>query len=84
MGRGVLARALRDEVADVRVFLNGDPAELAAGATIQAALEALELPAEGRGVAVAVDREVVPRGRWSEHELSEDARVEIVRAVQGG
>jgi sulfur carrier protein len=68
----------------VRVFLNGDPAELAAGATVEAALEALELPAQGRGVAVAVDSEVVPRGRWSEHELSEDARVEIVRAVQGG
>jgi sulfur carrier protein len=68
----------------MRVFLNGDPAELDAGATVQAALEALELPAEGRGVAVAVDREVVPRGRWSEHELSEDAHVEIVRAVQGG
>jgi sulfur carrier protein len=68
----------------VRVFLNGDPAELADGATVQAALEALELPAQGRGVAVAVDSEVVPRGRWSEHELSEDARVEIVRAVQGG
>jgi sulfur carrier protein len=68
----------------MRVFLNGDPAELEAGATVQAVLEALELPAEGRGVAVAVDSEVVPRGRWSEHELSEDARVEIVRAVQGG
>ena len=68
----------------MRVFLNGDPAELDAGATVQAALEALELPAEGRGVAVAVDREVIPRGRWSDHELSEDARVEIVRAVQGG
>lgn len=68
----------------MRVFLNGDPAELEAGATVQAVLEALELPAEGRGVAVAVDSEVVPRGRWSEHELSEDARVEIVRAIQGG
>jgi sulfur carrier protein len=68
----------------MRVFLNGDPAELEAGATVQAVLEVLELPAEGRGVAVAVDSEVVPRGRWSEHELNEDARVEIVRAVQGG
>jgi sulfur carrier protein len=68
----------------MRVFLNGDPAELEAGATVEAVLEALELPAEGRGVAVAVDSEVVPRGRWSEHKLSEDARVEIVRAVQGG
>jgi len=68
----------------LRVLINGDPAELESGATVQAVVEALELPAQGRGVAVAVDSEVVPRGRWSEHELSEDARVEVVRAVQGG
>jgi sulfur carrier protein len=68
----------------MRVFVNGDPAELDPGATVQAVIEVLAVPAQGRGVAVAVDSEVVPRGRWSEHELSEDARVEIVRAVQGG
>jgi sulfur carrier protein len=68
----------------VRVLINGDPAELESGATVLAVVEALELPAQGRGVAVAVDSEVVPRSRWSEHELSEDARVEVVRAVQGG
>ena len=38
----------------------------------------------GRGVAVAVDAEVVPRGQWGAHELQEGARVEILRAIQGG
>jgi sulfur carrier protein len=37
-----------------------------------------------RGIAVAVDGNVVPRARLGEVQLTEGARVEIVRAVQGG
>jgi sulfur carrier protein len=68
----------------VKVLLNGETAELAAGATLQAAVESLDLPASGRGVAVAVDAEVVPRTQWDTHELTEGARVEVLRAIQGG
>jgi sulfur carrier protein len=68
----------------VRVVLNGSEADLADGATVQAAVEALDLPAAGRGVAVAVDAEVVPRTEWDTHELTEGARVEVLRAIQGG
>jgi sulfur carrier protein len=68
----------------MRVLLNGAEAELTNGATVQAAIEALELPAAGRGVAVAVDAEVVPRTEWETHELTEGARVEVLRAIQGG
>jgi sulfur carrier protein len=66
----------------VKVLVNGEQTELAAGATVEAVLASLELP--DRGVAVAVDAEVVPRGEWQAHELSEGARVEILRAIQGG
>ena len=68
----------------MRVLLNGAETELADGATVEAALESLDLPAAGRGVAVAVDAEVVPRGRWAATELHDGARVEILRAIQGG
>jgi sulfur carrier protein len=68
----------------MRVVLNGSEAELTDGATVQAAIDALDLPASGRGVAVAVDAEVVPRTEWDTHELTEGARVEVLRAIQGG
>jgi len=42
------------------------------------------MPAAGRGVAVAVDAEVVPRGQWDTHKLDDGARVEVLRAIQGG
>jgi sulfur carrier protein len=68
----------------VRVLLNGAETELLEGATVQAALDGLALPAAGRGVAVAVDAEVVPRGQWDRTELHDGARVEVLRAIQGG
>ena len=66
----------------MKVLVNGKPTELETGATVAAVLASLDLP--DRGVAVAVDAEVVPRGEWPEHELSEGARVEVLRAIQGG
>jgi len=68
----------------MKVVLNGEAAELDSGATVRTALDALDLPGAGRGVAVAVDAEVVPRGQWDSTELHEGARVEILRAIQGG
>ena len=68
----------------MKVLINGRETLLADGATVQAAVDALELPAAGRGVAVAVDAEVVPRGHWPAYELADGARVEVVRAIQGG
>lgn len=39
---------------------------------------------DGRGVAVAVDAVVVPRGAWATTPVRDGARVEVVGAVQGG
>jgi sulfur carrier protein len=68
----------------MNVLLNGDSCDLREGATLNDAVEASGAPPEGRGVAVAVDGEVVPRGRWNATELSEGQRVEVLQAVQGG
>jgi sulfur carrier protein len=68
----------------VRIVLNGDERELDEAASVRAAVTAAGAPAGGRGVAVALDGEVVPRARWDETRLAEGARVEVVQAVQGG
>ena len=41
-------------------------------------------PSDGRGVAVALDGEVVPRGDWSTTPFREGQEVEVLHAVQGG
>ncbi|HWH44307.1 MAG TPA: sulfur carrier protein ThiS [Thermoleophilaceae bacterium] len=66
------------------VTLNGEPAELRDSATVEDAVVASGAPSPHRGVAVAVDGEVVPRGEWDGTRLEEGQRVEVLRAVQGG
>jgi sulfur carrier protein len=66
------------------ILLNGKKREIAPGSTVRTLLEVLDVPAGARGVAVAVDAEVVPRGEWETTELDDGARVEVLRAIQGG
>jgi sulfur carrier protein len=67
------------------VTVNGERREMPAGATVAAVVARLGGAASGgRGVAVAVEGEVVPRGAWNRTSLAEGAHVEVVAAVQGG
>jgi len=66
------------------VMVNGQSRELPPGATVATAIEALSPAPGGRGVAVAVEGAVVPRGSWADTALSEGAHVEVVAAIQGG
>jgi sulfur carrier protein len=68
----------------MNVVLNGDRRELREGALLVDAITASGAPADRRGVAVAVDGEVVPRSEWDATELADGARVEVLQAVQGG
>lgn len=67
----------------MRLVVNGEPTEIPEGETVAWILDRLQI-VDPRGVAVAVDGEVVPRSGWAEESLSEGQRVEVVRAVQGG
>ena len=66
------------------VVVNGEPRELATGTTVAGVVATLTGVPEGRGVAVALDGEVVPRGDWQRTHVAEGARLEVVVAVQGG
>jgi sulfur carrier protein len=66
------------------ISVNGQDCDMHAGETVAAALARLELSPDSRGVAVAVDGEVVPRAQWQSFTLGEHARVEVLTAMQGG
>jgi len=68
----------------VRIELNGEPRELPAGATLADAVRASGADTETRGVAVALEGEVVPRGEWESTPLREHGKVEVLAAIQGG
>jgi sulfur carrier protein len=65
------------------VRLNGRTETLPEGGLLTDALVRLGVE-DPRGVAVALDGEVVPRGSWATTPLHEGQAVEVLRAVQGG
>jgi thiazole synthase len=68
----------------MRIELNGSVCELGAGATLADAVRLSGAEPEARGLAVALDGEVVPRAGWPETTLSEGQQVEVLAAIQGG
>ncbi len=68
----------------MRVTVNGELRELPAGATVASVVERFCAIPEGRGVAVAVAGEVVPRTAWARTLLRDGVQVEVLGAVQGG
>jgi sulfur carrier protein len=66
----------------VQVKLNGEPHELPDGSTMAEAVAAVTSLA--RGVAAAVNGDVVARSSWAATPLRDGDQVEVVTAVQGG
>ena len=64
--------------------MNGEPVEVRAGATIADIVTALTDAEDPKGVAVAVDRAVVPRSEWSTTPARAGSLIEVVSAVAGG
>ena len=68
----------------MKVVLNGEQRELSERASVRDAVTAAGAPGEARGVAVALDGEVVPRGEWATTRVREGQELEVLHAVQGG
>ncbi len=64
------------------VIVNGTAQEVAPGTTVAQLLEEWSCPLDG--IAVACNRDVVPRSRWASTALADGDHVEIVTAAAGG
>ena len=71
----------------MQIELNGNPTEVSDGVTIAEVIGLVgggRIPEDRRGVAVALDGEVVPRSSWDETRPADGASIEVVAAIQGG
>jgi len=66
----------------MQIRVNGEPKEIADGATLADLIALLQLA--DRRIAVEVNQELAPRSTFQSHRLQPDDRVEIVRAIGGG
>jgi len=65
----------------MRVTVNGESREIAS-ASVDALLSELEY--EGTHFAIALNYDVVPKGRWAETPLKAGDEIEIITQRQGG
>lgn len=69
----------------IEISLNGEAAEVAADATVADVLLGLGLdPTDPKGIAVAVNDEVVRKEDWTSRSVDAGDRVEVITARQGG
>lgn len=66
----------------MQVFVNGDPIEIEAGATVAALVR--QLTDDPRGIAIELNREIVPKSRHEDTPLADGDRLEVVQFVGGG
>jgi sulfur carrier protein len=66
----------------VHLLVNGDPRAVPSNCTVADLIDALGIQA--RRIAIAVNRDVIPRSAFATHQLAPDDRVEILEAVGGG
>jgi len=71
-------------VSTLTLHVNGEPVQLPPGSTVADVLVRLTGEEDPRGVAVAVDRSIVPRSEWATTPLRAGALVEVVEAAAGG
>lgn len=66
----------------LEIELNGEPYRVAQGQTLGDLVQALGVA--NQAVALAVNRQVVPRQQWGLRPLAQQDKVDIVRAIGGG
>jgi sulfur carrier protein len=66
----------------MEIELNGASHPIAENVNVQDLIVSLDLV--NKSLAVAVNREVVPRQQWPQRVLQPSDRVDIVRAIGGG
>ena len=67
----------------MKIFINNQPEELQLPQSVAHILNRLQLP-HTRGIAIAVNNQIVPKLQWEEHQLQENDKVTVIRATQGG
>ncbi len=68
----------------MKVIVNGETKDLDMGTTLRDVLALVGRTGADRGVAIAVNGEVVPRDEWDARDVSAEDHIEVLSAIGGG
>lgn len=71
------------ELKGMNVIVNEEHVEVATQSILQDLIDQLNLPST-TGIAVAVNNQIIRKDKWGNHLLSENDRILIIKATQGG
>jgi sulfur carrier protein len=67
----------------MNIFVNNEIKVLSVPLRLSELLSDINL-SSARGIAIAINNEVIPKAIWENHLLKENDKVTIIRATQGG
>jgi len=65
------------------IYVNNEPREMSAPSTLQDMLAACQVQS-ARGLAIAVNNQVIARTTWEYHVLKTGDKITLIRASKGG
>ena len=66
----------------MKVVVNNKEIEISEESNVNDLISEMNMP--NRGIAVAINNEVVPKDNWSTIKLEKEMRVTLIKATQGG
>ena len=67
----------------MNIYVNNKLQEVQGAANITLLLDTLNITAQ-KGIAIAINNNVVPGAEWGSYTLNENDKVTLIRATQGG
>ncbi len=67
----------------MEVFVNNVSQMVEANTTVEQLLEIVNID-KSKGVAIAVNNQIVPKASWNSHILNENDKITLIRITQGG
>jgi sulfur carrier protein len=67
----------------MNITVNNEVYELAEGSSLEAVIGQLQIP-ETKGIALALNEEIIPKSEWQKVNISEGDKIIIIGAVAGG
>jgi sulfur carrier protein len=67
----------------LQITINNQSFEFAEQLSLQSAIAVLDMK-ETRGIAVALNEQIIPRSEWEQTDLQDEDKIIIIGAVAGG
>ena len=67
----------------MNIYINNKPQQVSCQPSIADVLATLDIASQ-KGIAIAINNNVIPRAEWTSHALQDEDKIILIKATQGG